>query len=555
MTDTVKLTYDVDKTAFAPMGIKLEQLLELLPPRDLKPVAAVVNGDIKELDYPLYVDSRIVWQDYTMANGHRVYKRSLIFILLVAAHKLYPDRELKVYHSLENGTYCQLLGEAPLAEEDISKLEEEMRKIVESDLPITPNELSKNDAIAYFKSQGKEEKAALMAMRQGDGRLLLYTLEGIGEYFFGRMANRTGLIDKFQLIPFDAGFIVRMPAQKEIGFTDQPFSQPRRLYATIQEYWNHARFLEITTVSELNEVIKNGEIAKLSLVEETIQERAIHKIADSIADDFPQVRLVMIAGPSSSGKTTFTQRLSLHFRALGIHPLTISIDDYFINRADTPLDEHGAKDFESIEAIDLNLFNIHLERLINGKSVHIPRYDFITGTRMEEYVHTQLGDNHIILIEGIHGLNEELTKSVSSKNKRKIYISALTQLKLDSYNPIPTSDNRILRRILRDMQFRNHSPEQTIMMWDSIRRGEAKNIFPYQENADYFFNSAFLNELAIIGPRVEKAMAEIGRDSPAYLEVRRLLRFIQYFLPIDADFIPNNSILREFLGGSIFNTD
>lgn len=550
--DVIDILYDGDQTARTALGQTLEGLLKELPPREPKAVGAIVNGGIRELSYPLYADSSIRWLDYTSPNGHRIYKRSLIFVLLAACRRLFPERQLKTHHSLENGSYCQLLGETPLQQEEIIALEKEMGKIVEADLPIVCNELSQEDAVAFFTSQGKEDKASLIAMRQSH-RLNLYTLDGIGEYFFGRMANRTGLLDCFQLLPFDEGMVLRLPAQKDTGFCHETFTQPRRLYATLREYREHARYLKVETVPQLNQVIQEDRFAKLSLVEEAIQERELHQIADSILADFPQVRLVLIAGPSCSGKTTFTQRLGIQFRALGIHPLSISLDDYFIDRDKTPLDEYGQKDYESIRALDLPLFNRHLEALIAGEEVQVPRYDFITGKRSEIRCNCRLDENKIILVEGIHGLNEELTAAIPQAQKRKIYISALTQLKMDAYTPIPSSDNRLYRRIIRDMRFRGHSAEQTIMIWNSVRRGEAKNIFPFQEEADYFFNSAFLHELAIIRPLVEPALEAIPSSSPAYLEARRLLRFIQYFLPAPADFTPNNSILQEFLGHSIFH--
>ncbi len=553
MANTVKIIYDENKTAETAMGQTLEGLLKELPPRELQPVGAVVNGGLRELSYPLYADSKIRFLDYTSPNGHRIYKRSLIFVLLLAAKRLYPKRQLKVNHSLENGSYCQLLGGPPLSPGEIKALEEEMAGIIKANLPITLNELSQQDAVAYFEARGELDKASLIAMRKSN-RLNLYTLDGIGEYFFGRMANRTGLLSRFQLLPFDEGMVLRLPALRDTGFSNDTFTQPRRLYATLREYREHTRFLEVKTVPQLNRVINQGQIAQLSLVEEAIQERNLHHIADSIAADFPQVRLVLIAGPSCSGKTTFTQRLAIQFKALGIHPLPISLDDYFIDRENTPLDEYGEKDFESIHALDLPLFNRHLQALLEGEEVQIPRYDFHSGQRGEESCPCRLDENKIILIEGIHGLNEELTAAIPHSKKRKIYISALTQLNMDEYTPIPTSDNRLYRRIIRDMQFRNHTAEQTIALWNSVRRGEAKNIFPFQEDADYFFNSAFLHELAIIRPLVEPSLEEIGCGAPAYLEARRLLRFIQYVLPAPRDFIPNNSILQEFLGGSIFHT-
>lgn len=549
---TIAIHYDRDQTLEVPQGSSLEEVLKLLPQRDPAPVAAIVNGGLQELGYRLYAPSEIQWLDYYSPNGHRIYKRSLIFVLLVAAKRLFPERRLHISHSLENGSYCRLEGAQPLQAAEVERLQTMMWEIVAADLPIHCNSVSREDAVAFFANEGKADKAALIALRQNN-RINLYTLDTETEYFFGRMANRTGLLNQFQLLYFDEGILLRLPPQRHIGFDNADFLYHRRLQATLQEYHQHSDRLGVRTVSDLNRVIEQGDSAQLSMVEETIQDRSLHKIADNIAADFPQVRLVLIAGPSCSGKTTFTQRLSTQFRALGIHPIPISMDDYFIDREDTPLDDEGKYDFESIRALDLPLFNQHLADLIAGKEVQIPRYNFVTGRRAEESYPCRLEEDKIILIEGIHGLNDMLTEAIPAKQKRKIYISALTQLNMDDYTPIPSSDNRLYRRIVRDMQFRGKSAEESLLLWPSVRKGEAKNIFAFQENADYYFNSAMLYELAALRKLVEPALAAIESDSPVYLEAKRLLRFIQYFLPMDDRYIPNDSILQEFLGGSIFN--
>jgi len=553
----ITITYDEEQQQQTSLGISLAELLHELPPRKIMPVAAVVNGLLQELDYRLYIDSNIQWLDYGSSGGHRIYKRSLVFLLLAAAQELFSQHQLWVSHSLENGLFCRLKGVPPLDAPEIELLEQHMRELAAANLPIMRYQVSREDGAKFFFAQGKEEKARLMLRRKSNS-INLYTLDtgktSLTEYFFGRMASSTGLLNDFSLQPFDDGFVLVLPARNYVLEEKSEFSEPRRLQASVNEYRSWVNLLGIGSVTDLNQEVENGDFSELMLIAETLQERMLHRIADLIVAEYPQVKLVLIAGPSSSGKTTFTRRLAIQLRTLGIKPISISMDDYFLNREQTPLTAEGKPDYEGPAALDLPLFNQQLAALIAGEEVLLPRYDFITGQRAPESFPCRLGDRQIIVVEGIHALNETITSAISHDNKRKIFVSAMTQLNLDPYNPIATSDNRLIRRMVRDMQFRNMTPAATLEHWEEVRRGEYQNIFPYQEDADYFFNSALIYELPVLRPYVETALAAITPDMPAYLEGKRMLRFIQYFTEAKSDIIPKNSILQEFLGGSCFES-
>ncbi|MCL2817575.1 MAG: nucleoside kinase, partial [Clostridiales bacterium] len=540
-------THDVE------IGSSLYQILEGLPERPIEPIAAIVNGNMQELSYRIYSDSRIVWQDYTTASGNRLYKRSAVFVLMMAAAKLFPQHKLKVSHSLDNGSYCFLQGPEKIGAEDVAALEAEMRRLVALDLPITNSLLSKEDAVGFFRSQGKEQKAELLT-RRASSTIRLYTCQGLSEYLFGHMAPRTGLLRNFELISFDEGFVLRLPTQKDVGFLHESFQEPRRLQAILKESRRWVEKLGVDKITDLNRLVEKGKMTELILINETLHARELCRISDGVFSRFPKTRLVLVAGPSSSGKTTFTQRLAIHFRALGLRPVTISLDDYFLDRDRTPLDPQGEKDYESLYALDLKLFNQQLKSLMKGKEVRLPRYDFVTGKRSGLAAPCRLEDDQLIIVEGIHAINEGLTSGIAEENKCKIYISALTQINFDDYTPIASSDNRLLRRMVRDMQFRAASPEQTIMRWGSVRRGEFINIFPYQEQADYFFNSALSYELSVLRPLIEGPLARIGVDSPAFAEAKRLRHLLEYFEPTEPHCIPLDSILQEFLGKSCFFT-
>ncbi|MCL2677506.1 MAG: nucleoside kinase [Clostridiales bacterium] len=549
---TVNITAG-EETHAVELGSTLYQILEVIPRRPIEPVAAIVNGNMQELSYRIYSDSQVVWQDYTTASGNRLYKRSVVFLLLIAAANLFPRHRLKVSHSLDNGSYCFLQGPEKTGAQEIAALEAEMRRLVALDLPIADSLLTKEDMVNFFRSQGKEQKAELPERRKSS-TTHLYSCQGVSEYLFGHMAPRTGLLHNFELILFDEGFVLRLPIQKDIGFKEAAFMEPRRLQAILKESRRWVEKLGVANITDLNRLTERGKMTELILINEALHARELTKISDGVYSRFPQTRLVLVAGPSSSGKTTFTQRLAIHFRALGLRPLTISLDDYFLNRDQTPLDHQGEKDYESLQALDLKLFNQQLKALMKGKEVRLPRYDFITGRSSRQAEACRLDDDQLIIVEGIHAINEELTSGISEENKCKVYVSALTQLSFDDYTPIASSDNRLFRRMVRDMQFRGSSPEQTILRWGSVRRGEFANIFPYQEQADYFFNSALSYELSVLRPFIEGPLSRIGADSPAFTEAKRLRQLIEYFEPVEPLCIPLDSILQEFLGKSCFFT-
>ncbi|MGI6685470.1 MAG: nucleoside kinase [Bacillota bacterium] len=533
-------------------GISLKNLLDQYPASSFPIVGALVNGELQELTYPLYADSTVEWLDISTDAGMRIYKRSLYFVLLAAVTRIFPDCRLKIEHSIAEGNYCELRGKRELTPSDLSRIDQEMRAIIKNDLPITRKDVAKDDAIKYFRSQGRTEKARLLNYKPGE-TVSLYSSANITEYFFGPMVPSTGCLKYFELRFFAPGFIIRVP-DKSAPDRIAPYQEPRKLSAIFRESEYRGELMQVENISELNEITMAGAYNEVIQMAETLHERDLSKIAQSICEDCPEVKLILIAGPSSSGKTTFAQRLSIQFRVNGIRPVAISLDDYFVDRDKTPRDEFGEYDYENIYALDLTLFNQHLIQLIEGKEVDVPKYDFITGTRSSQTQRIKLEKNQVLIVEGIHGLNEILTATIPQNNKRKIYVSALTPLNIDDYNPISSSDTRLIRRMARDLQFRGSSIESTLKRWPSVRRGEEKYIFPFQEDADFIFNSALCYELALLKTIVEPELKKISSSSPQYPEAKRLLRFLQYFIPICPEGIPLNSILREFWGGSCFLT-
>ena len=551
-TNYITVTYDNDQNVQVPVGSSLAEICTCIPRRYPRPLAAEVNNVLHEMDYKLFSDSTIIWRDYTTAAGFRIYSRSVTFLLMAACKRLYPDCDIDVCHLLENGVFCRLIGNRPFERSMIFSLQEEMKKMVKEDLPINCQVVTKEDAVAFFQSQGKEAKASLISCRKRE-TLRLYTLEGITEYFFGRMARWTGVLTQFALSPFSDGFVVALPVLKEMGPMAGKFDEDRNLAAALKEYRLFREAIGVETFGKLNKIINAGGLRELGLIDEARQERALHYISDMIAKDFPKVRVVMIAGPSSSGKTTFTKRLCIQFRLLGLQPVSISLDDYFIDREHTPLDEQGNRNYENIEALDIDLFSRHLNGLLKKEQVCIPRYNFLTGKRDEQGFICSLDDDKIIVIEGIHALNKSLTEQIPQDCIRYIYVSALSQMKLDRYSVVSSSDIRLMRRIIRDSQFRGQSEENTLLLWQAVRRGETQNIFPYQGNADFYFDSALVYEISVIKQIIEPLLSEITTDSPAYLEARRLQNLLQYVCAASSDDVLTNSILQEFLGHSFFS--
>ncbi len=556
MTEMIKISFDNGTEIKVSQGATLSYLASLEPDRPLEPLAAVVNDELQELDYPLFADSHVHWLDYDGDLGRAIYKRSAIFVLAVAADQLYPGRQLWVSHSLGDGLFCWLDREdgTPISITQVAALEKQYMELVEADLSIGHTRISREDGAAYFRAQGKPAKAKLLENRN-DNYVSLYSLEGVSDYLFGRMVNRTGLLGTSRLQPFEDGFVLHLPPRHYLGCADdQDQFEPRQLHTTLNEYHDWSELLQVETVADLNETIEQGKFRELMLIAETLQERSLHNISDSLYALFPEVKLLLLAGPSSSGKTTTTQRLKIQLRTLGVKPITISMDDYFLDREKTPLLQNGKPDFEGLSALNLPLFNEQMQELLAGKEVYLPHYDFVSGKSIPGEKPSRLEDNQIVIVEGIHALNEQVSAAIDAKNKRKMFVSALTQLNFDQYTPVGTSDSRLFRRMVRDMQFRGMSPSTTLEHWDEVRRGEHRNVFPFQEEADYFFNSTLVYELPVLRPIIEKALLTVKPEEPCYLDAKRLLRFIRYFKAVEdgTDFVPLNSILREFLGGSIF---
>lgn len=519
-------------------------------------VAAFVNNMLKDLNYHVYCDSRVEWLDYTHYVGNKIYKYSLSLLLYVACRELYPHHELKVLHSLRNGRYCELRGERRLTAADFAAIENKMRELVRANLPIRKDYLTRADAIRYYKDIGYDLMAENLQM-QNFNSVPVHTLEGHVQYMFSKIVPSTGYLSNFSIEGFDEGFIIREPRSFNTAVcgeaeNNEKFAFPRRLQASLKGYDQWGQILGVQNVADVNRAVDSDDYKNLIIMAETMQQRAMQRIADSIYADFPKVKVVLIAGPSSSGKTSFCNRLAIEFRSLGLKPIVLSLDNYFVDRDKTPLGEDGKPDFEGLDAIDLPYFNKQLLQMINGEHVELPIYDFQLGRRSERTIPVDLSDEHILLMEGIHGINPKLTASIPEENKRKVYISCLTQLNVDNLTPISSGDNRELRRLIRDVQFRNAPAEKTLLGWRSVRAGEEKNIFPYQESADFYFNTSLIYEFNVLRPALEEHLAAVPVESAAYEEAVRLLRLIRQFKPVAPNLVPAYSLLQEFLGGSCF---
>lgn len=471
--------------------------------------------------------------------------------MAMAFHKLYPKYKIIVNYQLKNSMFCEITN-AEVTDEVISEVKKEMKRIVDEDLPIKKVIYSKEEARKFYDTHKGEERGILQLENKEKKEVSLYFCEDYYNFFYGVMPLSTGYIDIFDIKKYKNGFIVRYPNKsnpKEIG----EFKESKKFLSTLQEYDEIFSLMQINDVAELNQAIKNGKSKEIILMSEALQEKKIAELADKISKQ-KNLKMVLIAGPSSSSKTTFARKLGMQLRVNGIKPVTIGTDDYFVERKDTPRDENGEYDFETIDALDLDLFNDHLERLIKGETVKIPSFDFKVGTKKySDDRKLTLNDDEILIIEGIHCLNDKLTSKIPRENKFKIYISDLTVLNIDDFNRISTTDTRLIRRIVRDNNFRSYSAAETLKRWPSVNRGENKNIFPYQEEADAMFNSSLVYELAVLGKYARPLLGEITRDQEEYSEARRIITFLEYFEEMDETPIPNNSLLREFIGGSVFD--
>lgn len=513
-------------------------------------VAARVNNDIKDLSYEICEDSDINFIDLTDEDGMRIYRRSLYFIFIKAVNEIFPNRSAVVSHPMSNGVYCEINGREPLTEIDVEKVEKRMREIVASKLPFEKKVISLEEARQLYKNTGRLDKYEVLEYRK-KSHVTVYNCGGYEDYYYGYMLPNTGYINCFALKFYQPGVVIQFPS-KSNPMVLQPFEEQKKLFKVFIDYKKWVRILGVQNVGALNDIVNEGGIGDLIRVSEAIHEKKIAEIADKITNHEEEKRIVLISGPSSSGKTTFANRLGIQLRVNGFVPQTISLDNYFVDREKTPKDEYGDYDYEALEAIDVELFNQQLSQLLNGHEVEVPVFNFETGSREAVGQKMKMQKNTILVIEGIHGLNDKLTKSISSEDKFRIYVSALTSMNIDDHNRIPSTDTRILRRIVRDNQFRGCSAINTINRWPSVRRGEEKNIFPFQENADIMFNSSLVYELCLLKTYAEPLLMQLGRENERYSEVKRLIEFLNYFLPIDAKDVPNNSIVKEFIGGSCF---
>ena len=517
--------------------------------------AVKLNNLVRDLQTDICPDDKIEFIDMSEEDGVQAYQRSVLFLMMSAVNLLYPDKEVVVEHSVNNGIYCELWSKDNqkyiLDEAKINCLEQKMREIIDKKKPIVKITLPREDAVALFRESQQISKAKLIESLKQE-KVSLYYSGGYYDYLYGPMLYNTKLLDKFALDFYNPGLILRTPLKKAPNEVP-PARKQRKLSMILSEADRWANILKCNYVTDLNDYIKEDKIGELIRISEALHEKKIAQIADHIATDANHLRLILIAGPSSSGKTTFAQRLRIQLLVNGMNPLPISLDDYFLDREQTPKNENGDYDFESLYALDIELFNQHLLALLKGEEVEIPVYNFTTGCREWKNHKVKLAENQPIIIEGIHGLNNELTKAVPDEVKYKIYISALTQLAIDCHNRIPTTAARLIRRIVRDNQFRGATALKTIKQWSDVRAGEDKNIFPYQENADVMFNSALIYELAVLKKYAKPLLNEITSKMPEYFVAKRLVDFLDYFDDItDENDVPNNSILREFIGSSCF---
>ncbi len=523
------------------------------------PMAVLLDNRLRELSTLVWEDSSVQIVSMEEPDGGRIYRRSLTLLLLAAAKRVFPTLAIAIEHSLPFGAYyCTAVGREPLALAELELLQAEMEKMVAEDLPITCRRASVEQMVSFFAASGDETKVSLLAHRTSED-LAIYTLDSLQNYFHGYMAPSTGYLRWFGLAAYGKGFLLRFP-RRQPPVQLQPILPSTGLESVFQEYGEWMGRMDLQNLGSLNNAIVRGNISEVILISEALHERRIAHISGLVAKTwedanaaYRRIRVVLIAGPSSSGKTTFAKRLGVQLLSYGIRPYALSLDNYFVDRTLTPRDAAGDYDFESLGALNVPLLNEHLARLLAGEEVALPHYNFLTGqSEVGEAVHLQ--PNQVLILEGIHGLNPELTRAIPPESTLRVYVSVLTHLNMDRHNRIPTSDVRLMRRIVRDSRQRGYSAANTIGRWESVRRGEERYIFPFQNNADVMFNSALLYELSVLRNAVEPLLLQIEWDSAGYVEARRLLAFLRWVRTVDANLVPDNSIIREFIGDSILRT-
>lgn len=555
MGNTVKVTVktkEKTETQEYPYGITYGKIAEKY--RDSYSESIILaqkQGKLFELNKTVREDSVISFLTTATDSGHKTYVRGVTLLMLKAFYAVCSGKELNnifVKYMIGDSCYCEADG-VEVTEELLSQVQEYMEELVHRDMPFLKRSVDTSEALRLFDKHKMYDKKKLFEYRRVS-KVNIYTLDGFEDYYYGYMPESTGILQYFKLQKYENGFVIIMPNRKTPDRISE--YQPRpKLFHILQEASQWGKMVDVDTVGALNDVIAHGGASDLILVQEALQEKKIAEIAEKIAEDRSR-KFIMIAGPSSSGKTSFSHRLSIQLRTLGLNPHPIGLDNYFKERRDTPVDENGNYDFECLEAIDVELFNRQMTELLEGKEVELPSFNFLSGEKEYRGEYKQLGEDDILVIEGIHGLNDKLSYTLPKESKFKIYISALTQINIDEHNRIPTTDGRLIRRMVRDARTRGASAAKTIGMWPSVRRGEDRYIFPFQEEADVMFNSALIYELAVLKPYAEAILFGIPKDVPEYIEAKRLLKFLDYFIGISSEEIPKNSLMREFVGGSIF---
>ncbi len=547
----IKVVYDSGETANYPSGVKASEVLGRMGSLDWPLATVLVDNELRSLDSEVATDCRISPVTIGMAAGSVVYRRSLCFLLAIAARELFPDKRLVAGMSIGTGFYHFFDDNQPDSAAQVAALSVKMRELVERDIEIRVERKSWMAALDYFRKSGQIDTLALLE-NLNEPSIPLNECAGFRDLHVAPLVASTGVLSTWELIPYGEGMLLRFPHKESPDRLD-PFEDAPILYRIAQEYRERGRVLGVGSVGMLNKVNISGGISELVMVSESLQDKKIAGIADSIAARADTVKVVLLAGPSSSGKTTTSKKLAIQLRVLGFEPIVIELDNYFVDRTHTPLDVDGKPDFECLEAIDIEYLNAQLLQLFDGETIELPLYDFKAGARRDSGRQIRLSGKEILVMEGIHGLNDALTPRIPHENKFKIYVSALTQLNLDDHNRISTTDCRLLRRMVRDHRFRGHSALATMSMWESVQRGERRFIFPFQNSADAAFNSALDYELGVLKVFAEPLLRTVKPMSPEYAEARRIQAFLDNFTPIPARFVPNNSILREFIGDSDFH--
>lgn len=535
-----------------PLGVSLLDIKDDFKLELENPIlGALVNNKVKELSFVFVKNKKVEFIDYSHPDGMRLYVRSLFFVLYAAVRGVFPEVKLKMMHGISRGYYCELEGLGhPITESDVFAIKSEMQQIIELDLPFEKVGLPTEEAVDICRKHNLRYKAKLFE-QQGTMFTYMYFMSDLVNYFYGHMVPSTGFLKVFDLVSYYDGLLLRIPNPNKFSEV-QGYTRNDKLFGVFQEHKDWAEILNVPNVANLNEYTLNGQSGDIIKISEALHEKKIAEIANMIYARRDEVKVVLIAGPSASGKTTFSKRLMVQLAVNGLRPTMISLDDYFVDREKTPLDEKGEYDFEAIEAIDVEFFNEQLNQLFDGEEVELPKFNFTVGRKFPSGKKMRLLPGSVLVVEGIHGMNPNLVPHIAPENTFKIFLSALTQISIDDQNHISTTDNRLIRRMIRDSKYRNYSAQDTIRRWPSVRAGEDKNIFPYQENADVMFNSALIYELAVLKKYAEPLLKAVTESQSEFSESNRLLKFFSYFKTIDDMEIPPTSLIREFLGGSSF---